>query len=145
MVPLFLPDTPKQDEIKAQRLHQPGSFWKVIRSGWGCWRVSLKQPKYSHFTFVVLFLQVCGRSSKLPSSLVVILLFQPQVWAVLSTFVTAHTTPQNGAHLSLSVPPIRKTDAAQNSCGTSDGKALHGLGSLGDSWGRHKQIQLLTA
>lgn len=94
MVPLFLPDTQKQDEFKAQSLHQPDSVWKVIRSGWGCWRVSLKQPRYSHFTFVVLFLQVCGRSSKLPSSLVVILLFQSEVWAVFSTFVTVHITLQ---------------------------------------------------
>lgn len=94
MVPLFLPDIPKQDEIKAENLHQPGSVWKVIRKGCGCWRVSLKQPRYSHFTFVVLFLQVGGRSSKLPSSLAVILLFQPEVWAVFSMFVTAHTTPQ---------------------------------------------------
>lgn len=67
---------------------------------------------------------------------------------MFSTFVTAQATLQgeDGAHLSLSVPPIRKTDAAQNSCGIlGDGKALHGLGSPGDSWGRHKQIQLLTA
>lgn len=59
------------------------------------------------------------------------LLFQPQLRAAFSTFVTAHTTLQGEkrAHLSLSVPPIRKTDASQNSCGTlGDRKALHGLG-----------------
>lgn len=58
-------------------------------------------------------------------------LFQPQVRVVFSAFVTAHKTLQgeNWAHLSLSVPPIRKTDASQNSCGTlEDRKALHGLG-----------------
>lgn len=57
--------------------------------------------------------------------------------------MTAHTPLQgeNWAHLFLSVPPIRKTDASQNSCGTLvDGKALHGLGSWGDSWARNKQI-----
>ena len=57
--------------------------------------------------------------------------------------MTAHTPlqGQNGAHLSLSVPPIRKTDASRNSCGTLvDGRALHGLGSQGDSWATHKQI-----
>lgn len=67
---------------------------------------------------------------------------------MFSTFVTAHTTLQgeNRAHLSLSVPPIRKTDASQNSCGTlGEGKAWHGLGTLEDSWGRHKQVELLTA
>lgn len=57
--------------------------------------------------------------------------------------MTAYTPLQgeNWTHLSLSVPPIRKTDASQNSCGTLvDGKALHGLGSQGNSWARHKQI-----
>ena len=69
--------------------------------------------------------------------------FYPQIRATFNEFMKHAHTPAggNGAHLSLSAPAIRKTDASQNSCGTLvDGKALHGLGSWGDSWARHKQI-----
>lgn len=56
----------------------------------------------------------------------------PQRKALFFEFMTAHTPLQgeNWAHLSLSVPPIRKTDASQNSCGAlGDDKAVHGRGS----------------
>ena len=71
--------------------------------------------------------------------------FYPQIRATFNEFMKHAHTPAggNGAHLSLSAPAIRKTDASQNSCGTLvDGKALHGLGSWGDSWARHKQIRV---
>lgn len=70
------------------------------------------------------------------------MLLPPDKGYVQWVYGSTHT-PMGGnwAHLSLSVPAIRKTDASQNSCGILvDGKALRGLGSWGDSWARHKQI-----
>lgn len=139
---LYFPDTPKQAGWTWKSGIQSDFGWMALKK----WVGNESATKASQvFPFCCVLFSPClrpqlhigtfPRGNSHPST--------PYTRAVFSEFMTAYTPLQgeNWAHLSLSVPPIRKTDASQNSCGTLvDGKVLHALKSRGDGWARHKQI-----